>query len=151
MRIQTEKGTSVNARSAAISRPDPRNMTAFRNAKRLVGAYAGISALTLVLIALLRNHSSLVNSAVWTRGSIVAGTSLLMLSFTIRAARGARMAYLRLRIASAIMLVAIAVIISLPGSFPVWMKVEQAVCGLILIGVVSLVNGKRLRSLFATA
>ena len=31
------------------------------------------------------------------------------------------------------MLIAIAVIIALPGTFPLWMKLEQAVCGLLLI------------------
>jgi hypothetical protein len=48
------------------------------------------------------------------------------------------------------MLVAIAVIIALPGTFPLWMKIEQGVCGLLLLGVVLVVNGKHLRSAFAT-
>ena len=47
------------------------------------------------------------------------------------------------------MVAAIAVIITLPGTFPLWMKIEQGVCGLILLGVVLIVNGRRLRSLFA--
>jgi hypothetical protein len=47
------------------------------------------------------------------------------------------------------MVAAIAVIIALPGTFPLWMKIEQGVCGLILLGVVVIVNGRRLRSLFA--
>ncbi len=40
------------------------------------------------------------------------------------------------------------VIIALPGTFPLWMKIEQGVCGLLLIGVAVLVNGKHLRSSF---
>ena len=44
---------------------------------------------------------------------------------------------------------AIAVIIALPGSFPLWMKAEQGVAGLFMIGVAVLVNGSQLRSLFA--
>src|SRR5882757_3347810 len=147
MTTHIEKGTSMNART--VSNSHHVTDSAFWSTKLLVGAYAGISALTLVAIALLRNHGSIVNSAVWVRGSIVVGTALLMLSFTIRAARGSQRAYLRLRIASAIMVVAIAVIISLPGTFPVWMKIEQGGCGLILLGVVRLVNGKQLRALFA--
>ena len=47
------------------------------------------------------------------------------------------------------MVAAIAVIIAVPGTFPLRMKIEQGVCGLILVGVVVLVNGKHLRSLFA--
>ena len=127
----------------------PHTATTLRTLKRLVGCYLGISVLTLVAIVLLRNHTADVNSAVWIRGGIVAATSVLMLTFATRAARGSRDAYLRLRIGSAVMTVAIAVIVSLPGLIPLWMKIEQGVCGLILIGVVIVANGKHLRSLFA--
>ncbi len=41
------------------------------------------------------------------------------------------------------MVVAIRVIIALPGTFPVWLKVEQGLCGLLLIGVVILANSRR--------
>jgi hypothetical protein len=68
--------------------------------------------------------------------------------FAARLARGSRRAHLRLRLVSAIMLVAIVVIIAIPGGFPVWLKVEQGVCGLLLLGVVLIVNGRRMRSLF---
>ncbi|HEX4703919.1 MAG TPA: hypothetical protein VH352_17455, partial [Pseudonocardiaceae bacterium] len=102
---------------------------ALRGVRLLVSGYLGISVLTLVAIVLLHNHTSLVNSAVWVRGTIVVLSSLLAYAFTVRAARGSRRAYLRLRIVSAAMVVAIAVIIALPGTFPVWMKIEQGVCG----------------------
>ena len=127
----------------------PRTHKAFHSTKLLVGSYAGISVLTLVAIALLRNHAAVVNSAVWTHGISVAASALLLFTFTVRAAGGSRRAYLRLRIASAVMVVAIAVIIALPGTFPLWMKIEQGVCGLVLIAVVVIVNGGHLRSLFA--
>lgn len=35
------------------------------------------------------------------------------------------------------MVAVIVVIIAVPGGFPVWMKIEQGVCGLLLIGTVS--------------
>lgn len=128
----------------------PRTKAAFRGVKLLVGTYVTISALTLVAIVLLRNHANLVTDTVWVRGTIVVATSLLMASFVARAARGGRRAFLRLRIASAVMVVAIVAIIAVPGAFPLWMKIEQGVCGVVLIGVVALVNGKHLRTLFAT-
>jgi hypothetical protein len=120
----------------------------FRPVMRLVAAYVTLSALTLGVIAVLRHHSGLVNSAVWTRAVIVVLSSVLMLRFTRRAAKGAARAFLRLRIVSAVMVVAIAVIVALPGTFPVWMKIEQSVCGLVLIGVVGLVNRRPLRAMF---
>ena len=125
------------------------NDRAFRTIKGLVSGYLGISALTFLAIILLRNHSSVVNSAVWVRGSIVVASALLTFVLTLRAAQGSRGAYRRLRIISAVMTAAIAVIITLPGTFPVWMKIEQAACGLLLLGVVIVVNGKQLRSQFA--
>jgi hypothetical protein len=128
---------------------DTRTVAAFRSVRRLAGAYVAISVLTLVAIVLMRHDAALVNPAVWIRASIVAASSMLMAAFVRAAARGSARAYLRLRLVSAIMVVAIVVIVSLPGTFPVWLKIEQGVCGLILIGVVAIVNGPHLRSLFA--
>jgi preprotein translocase subunit SecY len=48
------------------------------------------------------------------------------------------------------MTVAIGVIVALPGLIPQWMKVEQSGCGLLLLCVVIIVNGKHLRAQFAT-
>jgi hypothetical protein len=139
----------VNTRTIAQEHLDhPRTLAAFRDVKRLVGCYLGVSVLTFVAIVLLRGHTAEVNSAVWTRGTIVVASSLLTFAFVVRAAQGSRRAFLRLRIVSAIMVAAIAAIIAVPGTFPLWMKIEQGVCGLLLVGVVVLVNGKHLRSLF---
>lgn len=120
-----------------------------RSVKLLAGAYLGISVLTFVAIVLLRHHAGLVNDAVWTRGTIVVASALLTFVFALRTARGSRRAYLRLRLVSAIMVVAIVVIIALPGTFPLWMKIEQGVCGLLLLGVIVIVNGRRLRMSFS--
>lgn len=140
------------ARTIAISDEDlkhPRSRTAFRKVNLLVGAYLAISLITLAVIVSLRNDAAVVNSAVWTRGTIVVVSAALTYTFAIRTARGSRWAYRRMRIISGVMVVAIAAIISIPGDFPLWMKIEQGVCGLLLIGVVVIVNGKHLRSLFA--
>ncbi|MFE9119982.1 hypothetical protein [Streptomyces sp. NPDC007172] len=128
---------------------DPRSLAFFRGAKVLVGAYLGISVLTLAVIVLLRGDSADVNSAVWVRGTIVAVSALVTLLCAVRAARGSRSAYRRLRIISAVSVVAIAAVVALPGTFPAWLKAEQAACGLLLVAVVALVNGKHVRSVFA--
>jgi hypothetical protein len=126
------------------------SQTAIRQVKLLVGCYLGISILTLAAIVLLRNNITLVTPAVWVRGIIVTASALLTIFFAARMARGSRFGYLGLRLESAIMFVAIVVIIVLPGLFPLWMKIEQGICGLLLLGVVVIVNGKHLRSTFAT-
>lgn len=138
--------TTQNSSSAAL---DATHGSKFSRVKALVGTYLGVSAATIVAVVLLRDNTAMVNAAVWIRSTIVLASALLTLSFVIRAARGSRRAFLRLRIVSAVMVLAIATIIALPGTFPVWLKIEQGVCGLILLGVVALVNGRALRSAFA--
>jgi hypothetical protein len=103
--------------------------------KLLAGGYLAVSVLTFVAIVLLRHHPSVVNDAVWVRATIVMVSAALSFTFAVRAAGGSRRALRRQRILSVVMIVAIAVIIALPGTFPVWLKVEQGLCGLLLIGV----------------
>jgi hypothetical protein len=147
----------MNARTprpAAISADslnDPRSLAAFRSTKLLAGGYLGISVLTLVAIVLLRGDATVVNDAVRIRGTIVVASALVTFLCALSAARGSRRAYRRLRIISAVMVVAIAVIVALPGVFPEWMRIEQGVCGLALLGIVAVVNGKHLRALFAAS
>ena len=96
----------------------------------LIGGYVAISIATLVAIVLMRNHHAEVTSAgILDCGTIVVASALLMALLAKRAARGASRMYLRLRLVSAIMVVAIAAIIAIPGAFPVWMKIEQGACG----------------------
>jgi O-antigen/teichoic acid export membrane protein len=105
-------------------------LTGMRTTRILVACYLTLSVLTVVAVFLMRHHADLVDPAVWVRTSIVAASAALLMSFV------ARRAYQRLRIVSTIMLVAIAVILAVPGDFPLWLKVEQAICGLLLLGVV---------------
>ncbi|MFG2859064.1 hypothetical protein [Streptomyces sioyaensis] len=127
----------------------PRSLAAFRSTKLLVGCYLALSVLTLVAIALLRSDTALVNDAVWIRGSIVVASASLMFVCALQSARGSRRSYRRLRIISGVMVAAIAAIVALPDAFPLWMKIEQGVCGLLLIGVLVIVNGRQLRGVFA--
>jgi hypothetical protein len=115
----------------------------------LVGAYLGISILTLIVVFWLRDNPAIVTSAVWVRTSVVVASALLTNIFAAQMARGSRAGYRRVRLVSAIMVLAIAVIIWLPGTFPVWLKLEQGVCGILLLSVVTLANGKQLRARFA--
>jgi cobalamin synthase len=139
----------MDTRNNADERLDhPRSRKAFRTTKTLVGGYLGLSVLTLIAIVALRDHPAIVNAAVWIRAVAVVASAALMLFFADRTAKGRGGSYRRLRLVSAIMVVAIVLIIVLPGAFPVWLKVEQGVCGLILLGVVAVVNSKPMRSVF---
>lgn len=128
----------------------PRARAAFRWMKVLAGGYLGLSVLTLVVAFVLRDNADEVNPTVWVRGTIVVASAVLTLRFLVSAARGARRSYLRLRIISLVMPVAIAVIIALPGLIPPWMKIEQAMCGVLLLGVALIANRDQVRVLFRT-
>jgi hypothetical protein len=151
------EGTKMNSQSTipqsttdqAVNLSGPRAASAFRTIKTLAGGYLAISLASVVAIVALRQHAAEVNSAVWTHGIIVAASAVLTFLVALRAARGSRGAFRRLRIISVVLVVAIAVIIALPGDFPLWMKAEQGVCGLLMLWVAVLANGRHLRSLFA--
>lgn len=127
----------------------PRSQAAFRIVKLLVGSYLAISVLTLVAAILLRGNAAIAPIAVLVRGTIVVGHASVTLLFAVRMSRGSRVGYILLRISSIIMVVAIAVIIAIPGDFPLWFKIEQGCCGLLLLGVVIVAFSKQVRSVFA--
>jgi len=114
-----------------------------RNVIWLIGGYAAVSVLTLVTAILFRHDTTMVTSGVWVRGTIVAAASVLTLLFAVRAQRGDKRMLRRLRIVTAIMLTAIVVIVALPGAFPVWFRLEQALCGLLLLPTVITLNRRR--------
>lgn len=83
------------------------------------------------------------NQTVWTRGVIVTVIAALLLVLARRARAGSRGAYRRMRFMTVAAPVATAVIVALPhDGFPVWMKAEQAVFGL-LLAVAAVVAGRR--------
>lgn len=124
---------------------------AFRTVMILLGAFMALSALTLVAAAILLGADpAAVTPAVWVRGTIVLVCALVSVLFARGAARGSARAYLRLRIVTALWVLAIAAIIAGAfGPFPLWMKFEQGACGLLLLAVVVIINGRRVRALFA--
>ena len=138
---------SISASYAPTGQP---NIAAtFRKIKLLVAGYLGVSLLGVVAIVLMRHHPAEVNSSVWIQGIVVAASALVAFNVAARAARGSRWAYRRLRILSVVVVAAIAVKIAVPGSFPLWVKAELGVIGLLMIGVAVLANSSQLRSLFA--
>jgi hypothetical protein len=127
----------------------PNTTTAFRKIKLLVGGYLGVSLLGVAAMVLMRRHPAEVNSPVWIQGVLLAVSALVAFNVAGRAARGSRWAYRRLRILSVAVVAAIAVKVALPASFPLWMKAELGLAGLLMVGVAVLANGSQLRARFA--
>jgi hypothetical protein len=127
----------------------PRTARAFRAVQVLGWGYLCLSVLALLAIFLLRNDPAEVNQAAWIRGSIVVATGIALIAFIERMTGGSSGAYRRLRIISIIVPIAFAVIVAIPGMLPLWMRVEQGACGLLMIGIALVLNGKLLRELFS--
>jgi hypothetical protein len=127
----------------------PASRKPFPTIKGLLLGYLGIGVAAVVAVILLRNHPAEVNGAAWVRSIIVVATALILLSAATLAGRGSRGAFWRLRIISIVTTVAIVVIVVLPGTFPVWLKAEQSVCGVLMLAVALLANGRAARARFA--
>ncbi|MEU5866587.1 MULTISPECIES: hypothetical protein [unclassified Nonomuraea] len=111
----------------------PAALPGLHTAKVLISAYAALSLLTVVAIAVFSAVApSLVTPEAWGRGVIVAATSVLTFAFARRAQSGGDRALLRLRIVLVVILVAVVgVLLFLP--LPSWMVAEQGVCGVLLL------------------
>jgi len=108
----------------------------------LVGGYVAISFGAIVALIALHYHPAQASQEAWVHGIIVAAMSLLMTRFAMGTIQGKDRMLLRLRITSTIMIIAIAITSAIPGDFPVWMKIEQSVCGLLLIALAFVLSRK---------
>lgn len=126
----------------------PAVAVALRTVTLLVVAYAVVSVLTVALVALLDAHHDHLSATAWTRSTVVAVVSLVTLSMAVVASRGSRGAWWRLRIATAVQIVAIAVVVAVPSSIPAWLRAEQVVCAVLLVAVAWLANGRQVRAAF---
>lgn len=120
---------------------------AFRPVLILLWSFVGLSAAMVAFLGVLSAAGVGVDTAVWVRCSIVLGSAIVLLIFGIGAARGSRNALLRLRIVAPIVVAAVVVIVSIPGFLPDWVRVEQAVCGALVLPVAIIANLPRTRAL----
>ncbi|MFC4116819.1 hypothetical protein [Nonomuraea zeae] len=117
--------------------------------RKLFMAVAVLAVATLVAAALLRDRPDLVNWVVWVRGGAVALASLWLLSLVRQAGRGRRSAYVRIRVISALAPIgALAILVAPDSGYPMWMKADQGVIGLLLAGVAVVANQAAMRRAF---
>ena len=112
---------------------------------KLLSAVLAISLATLVAVVLMRHDAALVTTAVWIRASLVTASAAVLLLLARRAAAGHRGSFRRLRVLSMVVLAAMIAVVAWPGAFPAWLRIEQAVCGVFLIGVVVRTNLRTVR------
>jgi len=109
--------------------------------QRLFAAVVILSLVTLGIAAAVGGSST-----VWIRGIVVVVIGALLILFAGRAYRGSRGAYRRMRLMTTVAPVAIVAIIAIPhDGFPAWMKVEQALVGVLLATAATMVRRQRVR------
>lgn len=121
--------------------------------RRLWWLCAAVSLLALAVAAVLAIvDPAEVNWVVWLRGSVVAVASLVFVVVTRAASRGSRRAFTRMRWISIIAPIGIGLIIISPDSgYPLWMKIEQGVIGILIVAIAVLLNRRSTRAAFPKA
>jgi hypothetical protein len=117
---------------------------------KLLAAFLVISVSTVVAVVLMRHDPARVTTAVRVRTPLVAASAAVLLLLARRAAAGHRGSFRRLRIISMVVLAAIIAVVAWPGAFPLWLRVEQAVCGVFMLSVVVRTNLRVVRSSMET-
>jgi hypothetical protein len=136
--------TLVSVRSEA----DAARRAAYRPVLILIAGFLAVSAAMEAFLIVVTAIGLGIDIAVWIRCTLVLGSSVILFVFAVGTFRGSRMAWVRLRLVSGIVVVAIVVIVSIPGFLPDWVRVEQAVCGALVLPAAVLVNLPRARTHF---
>lgn len=102
-----------------------------------------------VLLAVVRNEmGDSLSWIVWTRLVMISLLTASLYYFVWRAQRGWWWAYSRLRLFSVIFPVVAVASCFIPGLYPTWMIIEQAVLAVILLVVATLLNSRHLRAAY---
>jgi hypothetical protein len=123
----------------------------FRPVLVLLGAFLVISCAMEAVLAVRSATGTGVESAIWVRCSLVLASSVVLLLIGVRAARGSRAAWIRLRIITVVVVVAVVVIVSIPGFLPDWVRIEQGVCGALVLPAAIILNLPRTAALYPAA
>jgi hypothetical protein len=120
----------------------------FRPSLVLLAAFVLVSLAMELALIVQSVLGTAVDGAVWSRCSIVLAGAIVLLLLTVGAARGSRTAWIRVRIISTVVVAAVVVVVSIPGFLPPWVRIEQGVCGGLVLPVAILVNLRRTGDLF---
>jgi hypothetical protein len=135
--------------NSTVTVTDPDAREKLHIARVLLGGYAALSVRALLAIVVFSGNPDVVTGAVWIRGSVLAVASLITFALGVSMATGSRSNYRRVQIIALAQVVAVVVIECIPGAFPVWFKVENGVCGALLVIVVLATSARSVRTAFA--
>ncbi|MFF1695620.1 hypothetical protein ACFVXC_18635 [Streptomyces sp. NPDC058257] len=138
--------TASSSTANATRLDNPHRARDFGRVKVLVAAYGALGAAVLITVAALALTGQTVTSFMWGRSAGVVASAAVTYWLTVLAARGARWAYLRVRVISIVMPIAIIAIDMIPGALPPWFVALQIACALTIGATAFIVNGRGLRA-----
>jgi hypothetical protein len=120
----------------------------FRPVLVLLAAFLLVSAAMEAVLITRSVSGTAVDGSVWVRCSLVLASAITVLLLAIAAARGSRLAWIRARIIAPVVVIAVVVIVSIPGFLPDWVRIEQGVCGLLVLPAAIILNLRGTSALF---
>ncbi|GAA2007226.1 hypothetical protein [Microbacterium ulmi] len=129
----------------------PRIRRSFAAVRALLAVLLIVSIAAVAFAFVEQSHAELVNTVVWIRSVAVVAAAIILYLLAVFASRGRAGAYRRLRLLSFLIPAGVVLLIVAPGEFPLWIKIEQAVCGALILAVGIILSRRRLRELFPTA
>ncbi|MFT4234646.1 MAG: hypothetical protein QM607_06580 [Microbacterium sp.] len=103
---------------------------------------------TLVIAFVLWRGSTTEPFMVWVRGTVVLGLTAGLVYFVWRAMAGFWWAYSRMRLFVFIFPVVSLILVSIPGLYPTWMRVEQVAFAVLILAVGILLWSPWMRSAY---
>ncbi|MFI6469669.1 hypothetical protein ACIBL5_05295 [Streptomyces sp. NPDC050516] len=124
-----------------------RTQLAFHKAKLIVAAYGALSSVVLLTVVIRALTGHTVSSFMWGRSGGVLASAAVTYWLTGVAAQGKRWAYVRVRVVSVVVPIAI-VAVDVIGGLPGWFVAMQVVCALTIGATAFVVNGSEVRAAF---
>ncbi|MFI6048551.1 hypothetical protein ACIBCO_00510 [Streptomyces violascens] len=125
----------------------PHIQLSFHKAKLIVAAYGALSAVVLLAVVIRALTGHTVSSFMWGRAGGVPASAAVTYWLTAVAAQGKRWAYVRVRVISVVVPIAI-VAVDVIGGLPGWFVAMQVVCALTIGATAFVVNGPDVRAAF---
>ncbi|MEV0677740.1 hypothetical protein AB0I60_14570 [Actinosynnema sp. NPDC050436] len=116
--------------------------------KRLVAVYGAFSLAVLVTVVVLAFGQRDVTSFMWGRSGGMAVSAVVAYWLVVRAARGARWAYVRARVIAVVVPVAVVAVDSIPGALPLWFVAAQIAGAVALVPAAFVLNRSDVRAAF---
>jgi hypothetical protein len=114
--------------------------TDFDTVKKCVTLFGIVGAITLGTVAVMAVIGQPATSFMWVRAAILLAAAPVLQRMAVRAARGERRAFARLRTLTVILPIAIVAVDLIPGVCPMWYAAMQGISALALVGAAVLLR-----------